>query len=97
LAYFPDAELSDGAAEAESSGFFDVFNEPPWDCWVAWAEAPGVREDSYRAFLVAWIPEQLASIVGRAIDVNPEQCIQWLHALPSVYAVAAGAHRPASV
>jgi hypothetical protein len=29
LAYFPDADLSDGAAEVESRGFFDVYNTPP--------------------------------------------------------------------
>jgi hypothetical protein len=31
LAYFPDDDLSDGAAEAETNGFFDVHNTPPWD------------------------------------------------------------------
>src|SRR5690242_12115275 len=31
LVYGPDEELSDGAAEAETHGFFDVNNCPPWD------------------------------------------------------------------
>src|SRR5215831_9834479 len=34
LVYFPDANLSDGAAEAESGGFFDVYNAPAWGTWV---------------------------------------------------------------
>src|SRR5262249_31379997 len=31
LAYYPDTNLFDGAAEEESGGFFDVDNIPPWD------------------------------------------------------------------
>src|SRR5262245_48858528 len=31
LAYFPDDNLFDGVAEAESQGFFDVNNIPPYD------------------------------------------------------------------
>ena len=38
LAYFPDDNLFDGAAEAESQGFFDVDNIPPYDTWVWWSE-----------------------------------------------------------
>jgi hypothetical protein len=34
VAYFPDDNLFDGAAEAESQGFFDVDNIPPYDTWV---------------------------------------------------------------
>ena len=34
LLYFPDMNLADGAAEAETGGFFDVHNTPPWDTWV---------------------------------------------------------------
>src|SRR5689334_7231944 len=34
LVYFPDAELADGAAEAETNGFFDINDAPPWDTWV---------------------------------------------------------------
>lgn len=34
LAYFPDDNLTDGAAEEDSEGFFDVHNVPPCDTWV---------------------------------------------------------------
>ena len=88
LAYFPDAELSDGAAEFESHGFFDVFNEPPWDCWVGWFEASSARDESYRAFLLAWIPDRLVTMATRAIHVNPEECIQWLDAMAPIYVLA---------
>lgn len=85
LAYFPDAELSDGAAEVETAGFFDVYNEPPWGCWIGWVEANDIQDASYRMFLLAWVPNQLRSEVSRGVDVNPEQCIQWMDALPAVY------------
>ena len=77
LVYFPDGELSDGAAEIESRGFFDVNNAPPWDTWIAL-----FRDDSAdissRDHLVSWVPKELVEIVDRGIYVNPEQCIVWL-------------------
>jgi len=41
LVYFPNDELADGAAEVQSQGFFDIFNAPPWDTWVAMVEESG--------------------------------------------------------
>ena len=34
LLYAPHDNLADGAAEAETDGFFDTENEPPWDTWI---------------------------------------------------------------
>jgi hypothetical protein len=51
LAYFPDDNLFCGTAEAESQGFFDVDNIPPYDTWV-WM----VR--NIRAFLCGWRPRR---------------------------------------
>jgi hypothetical protein len=77
LVYFPDADLCDGAAEAESRGFFDVHNCPPWDTWIAFCEVP--EEDrSFRNVVVAWVPAILVADAERGVYVNPEQCIQWL-------------------
>jgi hypothetical protein len=77
LLYFPDADLSDGAAELETRGFFDVFNTPPWDTWVGlFHRADG--DIAYREFLICWIPSQFVSLAQRGIDVNPEACIDWL-------------------
>lgn len=50
LVYFPDADLSDGAAEVESGGFFDVCNVPPWDTWVAFFQEAGAADDSYARY-----------------------------------------------
>ncbi|MBB4639628.1 hypothetical protein FHS01_005706 [Longimicrobium terrae] len=77
LVYYPDAELSDGAAEAESGGFFDVCNAPPWDTWVAMVtdlEAPEYQREQ----LISWVPDVFIPHVQRGIDVNPEECIVWL-------------------
>jgi hypothetical protein len=77
LVYFPDDDLADGAAEAESDGFFDVHNAPPWDTWV------GIFEDSKRQernpYLLSWVPPAFVDRAQRGIDVNPEECILWLN------------------
>jgi hypothetical protein len=78
LVYFPDAELSDGAAEKASKGFFDVYNCPPWDTFVAFHEAPA--SVSFGNTVVAWVPSALVAVADRGVSVNPEQCIQWLSA-----------------
>jgi hypothetical protein len=77
LVYFPDANLSDGAAEVESREFFDVYNAPPWGTWVAYFEDGG-RDDSYSSYLLAWVPEELIAVADAGIEVNPEQCVTWL-------------------
>jgi hypothetical protein len=78
LVYFPDADLSDGAAELETNGYFDVFNTPPWDTWVAFASDGAGADSSYGNYLVAWVPPVFLGAAAAGIDVNPEQCIAWL-------------------
>lgn len=78
MVYFPDAELSDGAAEVYTDGLFDVFNAPPWDTWVALFEEGPQHDRSYGTYLVAYIPQPLLSLAERGISVNPERCIDWL-------------------
>jgi len=76
LVYFPDLDLADGAAEAESRGYFDVNNAPPWDTWIALVlDAVGNAKSPY---LVSWVPEEFLDAAQRGIDVNPEQCILWI-------------------
>ena len=77
LVYYPDAELSDGAAEQASQEFFDVYNAPPWGTWVGYFEETG-SDESYGSYVVAWVPEQLVPLVSAGIEVNPEECIAWL-------------------
>jgi hypothetical protein len=78
LVYFPDAELSDGAAEAETGGYFDVFNTPPWDTWVAFVHEPGDADSSFANYLIAWVPPSFVGPASMGIRINPEGCIAWL-------------------
>jgi len=65
LLYFPDAELSDGAAEAESNGFFDVCNTPPWDTWLCLVVDSSVPDPSYRSIVVLLGPGRIRFPGGR--------------------------------
>src|SRR5262245_47134966 len=63
LAYFPDDNLADGVAEAESKGFFDIDNIPPYDTWVwmvrdikTFEHADGEKGEIEANYLVAWVP-----------------------------------------
>jgi hypothetical protein len=67
LLFAPQDNLSDGAAEYASMGFFDLDNVPPWDTWIA----------MFGKYLVSWVPPQLIRLVQEGLDVNPEQCILW--------------------
>ena len=79
MVYFPDADLSDGAAEVETGGWFDVYNTPPWDTWAGFFhDDRPAPTDAYARYLVAWVPPAFVEMVGRGIYVNPEQCIAWL-------------------
>jgi hypothetical protein len=77
LVYFPDAELSDGAAEVESQVFLDVYNAPPWACWIA-HRSDGRADPSLDSYLISWVPPCFVDGVSAGIRVNPEECIQWL-------------------
>ncbi|MCM3901847.1 MAG: hypothetical protein ND866_09090 [Pyrinomonadaceae bacterium] len=44
-------------------------------------------------YLVAWIPREFVSMAEKGIDVNPEQCIQWLSDTPVDLAVALHAEK----
>jgi hypothetical protein len=68
LIYVPGENFADGASEAASSGFFDLYDAPPWDIWVAYSDRT----------LLAWVPPQLIGLAQSGIDVNPVDCIHWL-------------------
>jgi len=78
MVYFPNDDLCDGAAEAESHGFFDVYNAPPWDTWVAFVSESEDPNASYSEYLVDWVPQPFIGLAASAMLVSPEECIQWL-------------------
>ena len=73
LGYVPDDNLADCAAEAETRGYFDCDNVPPWDTWVGY-----VHEAERSQYLISWVPPCFLQLAGRGIEVNPEECIWWL-------------------
>lgn len=77
LAYFPEINLCDGAAENVTLEFLDVDNLPPWDTWVAYLEDDRDREYG-GSCLIAWIPPPFIGFVNEGIWVNPERCLMWL-------------------
>lgn len=86
LVFDPSGSLSDGAAAVESAGFFDDRNVPAWDCWCAVIEdtAPSlVRWRPFDAYVVCWIDAALVEVVGRAVAVNPEECLRWADEVPT--------------
>jgi hypothetical protein len=73
LIYHPNAQLSDGAAQAASRGFFDVDNAPPWATWVGY-----FQDDTgdYGPYLLSWVPVAAIPLAQAGIDVNPEQGVE---------------------
>lgn len=67
LLYTPSDNLACGAASANSNGFFDTNNVPPWDLWLAFLNGT----------LVTWVPPALVDVAAMGIFVNPEACIRW--------------------
>jgi hypothetical protein len=67
LLYDPMETVSDGAAAASSSDFFDVEDAPPWDTWFWYAGGT----------IFCWVPELLVSKAQDGIDANPVDCIRW--------------------
>src|SRR5262249_48724768 len=74
LLYYPDENLTDGAAPLNSQRFFDDNNIPPWDTWLTY-----ILDDVPRArtYLMAWIPLDCLELAAGGIAANPEQCICW--------------------
>jgi hypothetical protein len=79
LLYFPDEDLCDGAAEVASSGFFDVFNLPAYDTWVSFFVEEDRTRKYPRRYLLCYIPRFMLAAAEAGVEVNPEQCIEWLH------------------
>jgi hypothetical protein len=80
LACLPHLQLADGAPEAESRGFFDVYNTPPWDGWVAYEAAADGSWD----LLVAWVPEVLVPFADDGVQVCCDESLEWLEAPEAV-------------
>jgi len=68
-----DETVVDGASEAYSEGFIDVYDLPPIDTWFYLNRNPGGWRRIY-----AWIPAQFEHLAEEAIAVNCVDCLHWL-------------------
>ena len=80
LVYDPSMNLSDGMAESETDGLFDVNDCPPWDLWV------GFIRDAGNEYLLSWIPDYLVELTQFAIEVTPANSLYWLDELDDPWA-----------
>ena len=79
LCYFPEEQLSDGAAQNESHGFFDVHNCPPPATWCGYfSEGPNALRSFSRNYVLSYVPPRMLALADAGVIINPESCIEWL-------------------
>lgn len=77
------ASEASGASELASDGYFNEFDLPPWDTWVAWVTDFKPAHE-HNGFILAFVPPSFNECVQLGIDANPVNCVFWLDA-PDAY------------
>ena len=70
LGFEIDACFFDGVAPAETEGFFDDEDLPPWDTWVAF--------DLRSGRLVSWVPDALVDLADKGVKVHFADAYAWM-------------------
>ena len=83
LVFDVESTMFETISEARSGGFFDKYDCPPWDTWIAyvveaWGKAPHAPGWPPQAYLVSWVPEELVALAHRGVTDNPVGCLHWL-------------------
>lgn len=73
LIYEPDSNIADCLSEAETHGYLDAYDCPPWDTWVGYI----MLNDGNR-YVLSWVLNEIVPIVQAGLDINPVDCIYWL-------------------
>lgn len=81
LLYSPHGTGWDGAAEYVTNGFFDEYETPPWDCWVAWLEEAAESQEQFSSGLLCWIPPKVFVIAEDGAAVSPTESLVWAAAV----------------
>jgi uncharacterized protein (TIGR02996 family) len=76
VAFEPDLSLFDGAAEAESDGYFDVNSMPPSEFWVLMVDDWGRATES-KSYLLAFVPDWLYRQAVSGMRVDAACCINF--------------------
>jgi len=74
LAFEVDACFFDGVVAAETKGFFDAEDLPPWDTWLAYRVPVG----EVNPLLLSWVPSTLVATVENAIKVHMSNAYRWI-------------------
>jgi hypothetical protein len=69
LLYSPLHTTFDDLANAETDGFLDDSDAPPWSTWIGFIDLSDPISKTYEAYLIAWIPDSFVSIVNDGISV----------------------------
>lgn len=86
LIFDPDYSDWSGLSEAETRGFIDVRDVPPWDTWIGYFSETAQADPSRPyapasvAYLLSWVPPELLAEVNDGILVNPVECFFWASA-----------------
>jgi hypothetical protein len=63
---------------AETDGFFDAQDLPPWDTWIGYEMTDRAKEP----VLLSWVPGHMRSFAERAIQVHMCDAYAWLQSHP---------------
>ena len=76
LVYQPSENTAFGMPEAETGGFLDTWDCPPWGIWA------GCKTD----YVICWIPENLCNLIDRGMSVSDTEPCYWLEKLDEQWA-----------
>lgn len=85
LVFNPLRSLVCGGSEANSEGFFNMNDTPPWDTWLMYIDernAKGVN-DQWSTYLLSWVPHSYIDLADDGIETNPAGCIDWASFVPA--------------
>ena len=73
LIYEPYSNIADCLSEAETKGYFDAYDCPPWDTWVGY-----ISLNDGNSYVLSWVLNENIPIVNAGFEVNPVECFYWL-------------------
>ena len=83
VSIFIDESHTDGVADKATNGFFDLYDIPPWDTWIAMGHSHRTNDATKETFLLAWVPSEFISRVDDAIGASVSSSIVWTDTTPT--------------
>ncbi len=80
LFYFPDLTNHNGLTEFETSGYFDLFDTPPWDTRIVFRREPHPPPGlALLSYVVSWVPPGFLGIAQRGVECEAMGCLLWAY------------------